>query len=64
MEQNGTKKTPVVGMAERNERVKAKVFKNKPLTAKNLTALVRENIDVKNAILFTDEYKGYIGIKR
>jgi hypothetical protein len=51
-------------MAERNERVKAKVFKNKPLTAKNLTALVWENIDVKNAILFTDEYKGYIGIKR
>jgi transposase-like protein len=59
-----TKKTPVVGMVERNGRIKAKVFKNKPLTAKNLNVLVRENIDIKNATLFTDEYKGYIGKKK
>lgn len=59
----GTKKTPVVGLIERNGRVKAKVFKNKPLTSKNLKALVRENVDINNATLFTDQYKGYLGIK-
>jgi len=59
----GTKKTPVVGMVERNGNIKARSFHNKPLTSKNLKALVRENIDIKNSTLFTDEYKGYFGIK-
>jgi len=59
----GTKKTPVVGLVERNGKIKAKVFKNKPLTSKNLKALVRESVDIKNATLFTDQYKGYLGIK-
>lgn len=54
----GTKKTPIVGLVERNGKVKAKVFKNKPLTSKNLKALVRENVDINNATLFTDQYKG------
>ncbi len=61
----GTKKTPVVGVAERDKgRIKAEVFKNKPLTEKNLNALVRRNVDIKTATLYTDEYKGYIGIKK
>ncbi len=59
----GTKKTPVVGMVERNGAVKAEVFKNKPLNSKNLKSLVRQNVDINNATLFTDEYKGYLGIK-
>lgn len=59
----GTKKTPVVGMVERNGNIKAKSFHNKALTSKNLKALVRENVDIKNSTLFTDEYKGYFGIK-
>ena len=59
----GTKKTPVVGLVERKGRVKAEVFKNKPLSSKNLKALVRRNVDIKNSTLMTDEYKGYLGMK-
>lgn len=59
----GTKKTPVVGLVKRNGNIKAKSFHNKPLTSKNLKALVRENVDITNSTLFTDEYKGYVGIK-
>jgi len=60
----GTKKTPVVGLVERGGKVKAKAFRNKPLTVKNLSMLVRENVDINDATLFTDQYKGYLGIKR
>lgn len=60
----GTKKTPVVGIAQRKGKVKAEVFKNKPLNIRNLNTLVRKNVDINNATLYTDEYKGYIGIKK
>lgn len=56
----GTKKTPVVGMAERGGRVRASVAKKEDLNAKKLSALVRRNIDTSNTILMTDEYKGYL----
>ncbi|MGB8993535.1 MAG: IS1595 family transposase [Desulfobaccales bacterium] len=59
----GTKKTPVVGMIERGGKVRAKVMKKGSLTAKKLTSLVRRNVDIANATLITDEYKGYLGIK-
>jgi len=59
----GTKKTPVVGMIERGGKVRARVMKKDSLTAKKLTSLVRRNVDVSNATLITDEYKGYLGIK-
>ncbi|MGA2781044.1 MAG: IS1595 family transposase [Smithella sp.] len=60
----GTKKTPVVGMIERDGQIRAKVVKNKKLNIKTLNSLVRENVDTENATLITDEYKGYLGIKR
>jgi len=63
----GTKKTPVVGVVERIKgkcRIKVEVFKGKSLNKKNLNALVRRHVDVDNATLYTDEYKGYIGIKK
>jgi len=60
----GTKKTPVVGMAERKGSIKAEVIKNRKLNNKTLKSLVRKNIDVKKATLITDEYKGYIGIEK
>lgn len=60
----GTKKIPVVGMIERGGRVKAKVVQKKDLNAKHLSALVRRNVDISNAVLITDEYGGYVGIKR
>lgn len=53
----GTKKTPVVGMIERGGRVKARTAKN--VTAKVLTSLVRENVEVALSTMMTDEFKGY-----
>jgi hypothetical protein len=43
--------------------VRAHVVKINRLKAKHLNALVRRHVDVEDAILFTDEYKGYLGIK-
>jgi len=60
----GTDKTPVVGMVERNGSVKAKVMKKGDLTAKKLSALVRANVDIKTSTLMTDEYTGYVHLKR
>jgi transposase-like protein len=60
----GTTKTPVVGMLERGGRVRTKIVKKDDLTAKKLAALVRQHVDVENAILHTDEYKGYAHIKK
>jgi len=60
----GTKKTPVVGLAQRDGKVKAESFKNKPLSAKNLTSLVRKNVNIAGAVLMTDEFKGYLGIHK
>ncbi|HEY4761541.1 MAG TPA: IS1595 family transposase [Thermoguttaceae bacterium] len=59
----GTRKTPVVGMIQRGGNVKARVVRKDKLKAKSLSALVREHVDVQNAVLITDEYKGYLGIK-
>jgi len=59
----GTKKTPVVGMAERGGKIKARVAPKGKLNAKTLNSLVRENVDIKNTTLVTDEYTGYLGIK-
>ncbi len=41
-----------------------RAVKNDSLKAKNPSALVRGNIDIANAVLMTDEYKGYLGIKK
>lgn len=61
----GTKKTPVIALAEREgNKIKAEVFRNrKRLSSKNLKMLVRKNVDIENSTLITDEYKGYIGIQ-
>jgi transposase-like protein len=60
----GTKKTPVVGMVQREGQIRAKVVKHNKLNIKTLNTLVRENVDTANATLITDEYRGYFGIKR
>jgi len=60
----GTSKAPVVGMMEREGRVVAKAVRKGKLNGKSLNALVRENVDTKHATLITDEYRGYLGIKR
>jgi hypothetical protein len=53
-----------VGMKERDGRVKAQVVQSRKLKAKTLASLVRANVDIDNATLITDEYRGYIGISR
>ncbi len=50
-------------MMQRGGNVSAHVVKKNRLKAKHLNALVRRHVDTENAILFTDEYKGYLGIK-
>ena len=60
----GTDKIPVVGMVERNGKVIAhKQDKNK-LDSKNLKRIIKENIDVNNATLITDDYRGYIPVSQ
>ncbi|MFC1541408.1 IS1595 family transposase [Candidatus Latescibacterota bacterium] len=58
----GTKKTPVVGMVERGGNVYAKV--QKKLNSKALSRMVKENIDISKSIIITDEFTGYIRLKR
>ncbi len=53
----GTRKECVVGMIERNGRVKA--FNNKENNSFKLCELVRNNIDHNNSSLITDEFRGY-----
>lgn len=60
----GTKKTPVVDMIERKGRVKAKVVKKDGLKSKKLKTLIRSNVNIANTTLITDEFKGYLGIRR
>eukprot|EP01099_Mayorella_cantabrigiensis_P003404 TRINITY_DN2616_c0_g3_i1.p1 TRINITY_DN2616_c0_g3~~TRINITY_DN2616_c0_g3_i1.p1 ORF type:complete len:223 (+),score=-7.10 TRINITY_DN2616_c0_g3_i1:259-927(+) len=55
----GTKKTPVVGMVEREGNVKAVAVSNLELKAKDLKKLIMKSIDTQNSILITDEYKAY-----
>lgn len=60
----GTKKTPVVGMVERGGKVCAKVCDKSHLKLKYLSMLVRDKIDIKDAVLMTDEYLGYSGMEK
>ena len=57
-----TKKVPVVGMAERGGNVRAQV--QRKLDGKNLSRIIRENIDVENDTVITDEYRSYLGLHK
>lgn len=59
-----TKKECVVGMIERNGRVKAKNVEKNALKAKDIRELVRANVDMNNTTLMTDEYRGYATMRR
>jgi transposase-like protein len=57
----GTKKQPVVGIMERGGEVRAVVAKRtKGLTAKRMSTMVRQNVDVAKATVYTDEFKAYL----
>jgi hypothetical protein len=51
-------------MIERNGKFKAANVNKGNLKAKDLKELVRNNIDLYNTILMTDEYRGYMTMKR
>ncbi len=53
----GTKKTPIVGIVERGDKVVLKVIEK--LTARNLMAMLKRFVDTKNALVVTDEFRSY-----
>lgn len=58
----GTKKIPVVGIVQRDGDVVAEVMRN--LTHENLKGMVQKYVDGDDAVLITDEYRGYNRIDR
>lgn len=60
----GTSKIPVVGMIERGGKVVAKPVDKSKLNQKSLAKFVRETVDVTDAMLITDEYSGYLRIRK
>lgn len=60
----GTKKPPVIGVVERGGNVRAKAVGKDKMKGRHLRAFVRENVDVTDAHLMTDEYKAYLGMAR
>lgn len=60
----GTKKTPVLGVVERNGNVYAEVSSKKALNQKGLSKFISNNIDTSSSLLITDQYKGYTGLAK
>lgn len=54
-------KTPVVALVQRGGSVRS--FKTEQVTAKNLKAMIRENVN-RNATLMTDDFPGYYGLNK
>ena len=59
----GTSKIPVVGIIERGGKIVAKPVDKSKLNQKSLAKFVRENVDIADAMLITDEYSGYLRVK-
>ncbi len=59
----GTKKLPVVGIAERKGGVAADPFDEKPLSNKNFKEMLREHVDMAKAVLMTDQFSAYRAMK-
>ncbi len=57
----GTDKIPVVGVIERNGKVKARVAKD--LKSKSLARFIREKVQIEGATVMTDEFSGYCRLK-
>jgi transposase-like protein len=53
----GTRKTPVVGIVERNGEIVLKVIEK--LTSRNLLAMLQENVNIDNAVVITDDFSSY-----
>ena len=53
----GTKKTPVVGIVERNGNIILRVIEK--LSSKNLMAMLKEYVNTDDTIVMTDDFKSY-----
>lgn len=53
----GTRKTPVIGIVERNGDIVLKVIEK--LTSRNLIAMLQENVKTDNAVVITDDFSSY-----
>jgi len=53
----GTQKTPVLGLVERNGRVRTRVLPD--VTGKTLKTAIKENVDMSSTRLITDEMHAY-----
>ena len=60
----GTRKSPVVGAVERGGKVTARTVAKDRMRGQHMRAFVRQKVDTGNAMLITDEYKGYLGMSR
>ncbi len=60
----GTKKTPVIGVAERLGRVVARPAEHSELTGPGLAKFIGRYVDKAASFLMTDEYRGYRGVAR
>ncbi|MDE2439287.1 MAG: IS1595 family transposase [Patescibacteria group bacterium] len=58
----GTDKEAVVGIIERNGKVKAKPVDKCDMTAEQMAAFIRASIDTAHSVLNTDEWNGYNGV--
>jgi len=61
---SGSTKQPVVGMVERDGNVVAKMVGKRDLKSLKLNWMIRDNVDTKNSILFTDQYRGYCHVSK
>ena len=53
----GTKKTPIVGIVERGDKIVLKVIEK--LTSRNLTAMLKQFVKTDDAIVVTDGFRSY-----
>jgi len=53
----GTKKTPIVGIVERGDKVVLKVIEK--LTSRNLLAMLKRFVNTKDTLVVTDEFRSY-----
>jgi hypothetical protein len=59
----GTPKAPVIGIIQRGGKVVARHVDKAKLNSRSLAKFVRENVDIAESALVTDEFTGYVTIK-
>jgi len=59
----GTSKVPVIGIVQRGGKIIAKPVDKSKINSKGLATFVRQNVDLEESALITDEFSGYVKIK-